>query len=66
MVSISESPRKKQQRSLGREIVWLLAFKAVALAVLYFVFFGPSHRIHVTANQVAAALVGSAQINERP
>jgi hypothetical protein len=61
-----EPPKKKQQHSLAREIAWLLAFKAIALVLLYFTFFGPSHRIRVTPNQVASAIVGSAQINERP
>ena len=39
MVSIGELPGKKQQRSLGREIAWLLAFKTIALVALYLVVF---------------------------
>ncbi len=66
MVDDGNSLGKTQRPSLGREIAWLLAFKAIALILLYFAFFGPSHRIRVTPSQVAAALVGSAQINERP
>jgi hypothetical protein len=40
--------------TLRREIVGLLCTKAAALAVIYFVFFGPSTRAHVTASGFAA------------
>jgi hypothetical protein len=66
MVEKSKSAKKTQQLSLRREIVWALAFKAIALVALYVLFFHPSHRVDVTANQVASAIVGCTQINERP
>lgn len=40
-----------------RDIVWTLAFKAAALTLLYLLFFGPSHRIAVTPDRVAALLI---------
>lgn len=43
-------------RSLGREIAWALAFKMLALAIIYFAFFGPAHRTSLTPDQIAAAL----------
>ena len=39
------------------EISAALAFKAVALALLYIAFFGPPHRITVTAERAAHALL---------
>lgn len=52
------------RRSLGRDILWALALKAVALTLLYFAFFGPSHRVAVTPDRVAARLIGSAPRHE--
>lgn len=49
-------PNTPRSRSLRREIIWVLAFKMVALTILYFAFFGPTHRIHPTPAQVAAVL----------
>jgi hypothetical protein len=47
-------PVVSRGRSLRREIAWALLFKMLALAVLYVAFFGPSHRVQVTAAQVSA------------
>lgn len=44
---------------LVREIGWVLAFKLVALFVLYTLFFSPSHRIHVTPERVHGAVFGA-------
>ena len=49
-------PNAARGRSLRREIIWVLAFKMVALTILYFAFFGTTHRIHPTPAQVAAVL----------
>ena len=53
--------RSPRHRTLRREIAWVLTFKIVALAALYFAFFGPPHRVHVTPAQVAAVLGGAVQ-----
>ncbi|MGA8758244.1 MAG: cytochrome oxidase putative small subunit CydP [Stellaceae bacterium] len=52
---------RPHHNSLGREIAWVLAFKMVALAALYFAFFGPAHRSSVTPDQIAATLGEPAQ-----
>jgi hypothetical protein len=41
---------------LRRELTLALVFKVVAIFLLYVLFFGPSHRIHVTPADMAAAL----------
>jgi hypothetical protein len=43
---------------LGREIAVVLTLKAVLLAVLFFAFFSPSHRIHPDSRTVAAHILG--------
>jgi hypothetical protein len=43
-------------KTIAREIAAALAFKAIALAVLYLAFFGPSHRIDASADRVASAI----------
>jgi len=47
-------------RSLRTEIVAALAFKALALLLLYVAFFGGAHRAHVTAEKMTAALTRGA------
>ncbi len=44
---------------LRRELMLALAFKLVALFLLWALFFGPSHRIRVTPQDMAAALGGA-------
>jgi hypothetical protein len=41
---------------LRRELTLAVAFKLLALFLLYFFFFGPAHRTHVTPADMAAAL----------
>lgn len=43
---------------LRRELTLALAFKAVAIFLLYVLFFSPAHRTHVTPADMAAALAG--------
>lgn len=43
---------------LGYELFGLLCAKAVALGVLYFVFFGGDHRVPTAPRDVSAHLVG--------
>jgi hypothetical protein len=43
----------RSRRRLLREIGCALAFKAVALTLLYFAFFGPQNRATLTPEQVA-------------
>jgi hypothetical protein len=45
------------KRSLSREIGAALAFKAVALSLLYFLFFDHGRRIVVTPAKMAAILI---------
>lgn len=45
-------------RTLAREIATALAFKAIALILLYVAFFGPSHRIDASADRVASHVFG--------
>jgi hypothetical protein len=47
------------KRSLSREIGAALAFKLLALTVLYFLFFSGSHRTVVTPSEMAAFLVNN-------
>jgi hypothetical protein len=42
--------------SLFRSLTWLLAIKLVALLVLYWLFFGPTHRVHVDEQQIESKL----------
>ncbi|HEY8161144.1 MAG: cytochrome oxidase putative small subunit CydP [Methylocystis sp.] len=41
---------------LRRELTLAIAFKIAAILLLYFLFFSPSHRMHVTPADMAAAL----------
>jgi hypothetical protein len=49
-------PNPAARRSLGRDVAWALAFKALALAVLYCVFFGPARQAAVTPRLMAAQI----------
>jgi hypothetical protein len=46
------------KQRLGREIAAILAVKFVLLAVLFFAFFSPSHRLHPDGKAVSAHLLG--------
>ena len=46
--------------TLRREIIVLLAVKLAALSVIYFAFFGPSVRPHITTPDIAAHLTAGA------
>ncbi len=50
-----------REKSLTREIVAALAFKLLALTLLYFAFFSNSHRILVTPSEMAAFLRGDSK-----
>jgi hypothetical protein len=45
---------------LAREIAILICIKVIALAVLFFAFFGPQHRQAVDDDAVARALLSNA------
>jgi len=60
---VTAPPRPAQHR-LGRELGWALAFKAVALLVLYAAFFGASHRVVATPDRIAAMILGAAASRE--
>jgi hypothetical protein len=51
---------------LAREITVLLALKAVALAILWALFFGPQHRPDVTSSDIEGRLVGDTAPGPRP
>ena len=44
---------------LGRDIVRVLAFKIVALALLYVLFFGPAQRVAVDADDMAMLIAAA-------
>ena len=46
--------------ALRREIIGLLAIKLIVLTVLYFAFFGPSARPHITTPDLAAHITTGA------
>ncbi len=46
---------------LRRELTLAVVFKIAAIFLLYFLFFSPSHRMHVTPADMAAALSARAQ-----
>lgn len=46
--------------TLRRELTLAILFKIVAIFLLWFWFFGPSHRAHVTPADMAAALADRA------
>ncbi len=46
--------------TLRREIIGLLAIKLIALTALYFAFFGPSARPHITTPDLAAHITAGA------
>jgi hypothetical protein len=52
------APRPAHRPRLGYELFAILCAKAVALGVLYFVFFGADHRIPTARRDVSAHLVG--------
>jgi hypothetical protein len=59
-------PRSNRLRpSLAGEIAVVLAVKLMALAALYLAFFGPSHRVAVTAERTAAVLLAGAGNEEQ-
>jgi hypothetical protein len=43
---------------IGREITTVLALKLLALAALYVLFFGPSHRVSTTSHDMSAHVLG--------
>jgi hypothetical protein len=45
-------------KGLRREITGAIVFKIVALILLWYFFFSPSHRTHVSPADMAAALAG--------
>ncbi|PPD46489.1 MAG: phosphoglycerate mutase [Methylocystis sp.] len=55
--------------TLRRELTLAIAFKVVAIFLLYSLFFSPAHRTHVTPADMAAALRVSApgtSMQEKP
>ncbi len=62
-------PRETSQgagrRGLAAEILAILAFKAVALALLYLAFFSPAHRTAVTAEHAAQIILGAMPTDRR-
>ena len=55
--SATTPPRESVLRTLRREILSLLVVKLFALAVMFFVFFGPSERPDVSAESIKDALL---------
>jgi hypothetical protein len=51
---------------LSREIAVLLALKAVALLILWVLFFGPQHRPDIAPADIQGHLVGDAAPGARP
>ncbi|HYB11429.1 MAG TPA: phosphoglycerate mutase [Alphaproteobacteria bacterium] len=49
-------------RTLACEIAAALAFKVIALILLYFAFFGPSHRVDATTDRVASNVFGQSLV----
>jgi len=54
-----------RRTSLARDIGVALAFKALALAALYFLFFDRAHKIVVTPARMAAYLAEQPPVSER-
>lgn len=48
------------ERSVTREVAFALIFKATALMLIYFAFFGPAHQTMTTPAAVASYLLGAA------
>lgn len=48
------------RKTLRRELSLAIIFKIVAIFLLWFWFFGPAHRVHVSPADMAAALSESA------
>ena len=55
------SPQESVLKTLRREIFSLLAVKLLALAVMFFVFFGPSERPDVDAENIKDALLSNTE-----
>ena len=55
--SEATSPRESVLRTLRREVLSLLVVKLFALAVMFFVFFGPSERPDINAENIKDALL---------
>jgi hypothetical protein len=53
-------PRVQKQNRLGREIAWALAFKSVALVILYAAFFSAPQRVAADPERTAVAILGPA------
>lgn len=49
---------------LGRELAWALAFKIIAIILIYAFFFSPSHRRRPTPADTAAFLTSGAVKSE--
>lgn len=56
------SPQEPILGTLRQEIFSLLAIKLLALAVMFFVFFGPSERPDVNAESIKNALFSQTEI----
>ena len=55
-------PQESVLKTLRREIFSLLAVKLLALAVMFFVFFGPSERPDVNAENIKDALLSQTDV----
>ena len=56
------SPQESVLKTLRREIFSLLAVKLLALAVMFFVFFGPSERPDVNAKNIKDVLLSQTEV----
>ena len=52
----SPAPRLRHAPVLWREISWVMLFKLAALTLLWYLFFGPTHRVKVTPERVQRSL----------
>jgi|GEM_PF-1558003 hypothetical protein len=58
MTGIAQSGGSIGPRGLRREIALVLTAKALALALLYGLCFGPAHQTHADASSVATSILG--------
>lgn len=56
------SPQESVLKTLRREIFSLLAAKLLALMVMFFIFFGPSERPDVNAENIKDAILSQTKV----
>ena len=60
------APASRRAPVLWQEISWVMLFKLAALTLLWYLFFGPTHRVIVTPERVQQRLFAPGPVTPPP